>query len=209
MRPLTPGVSSTPSRDFFAASSLQVGPLLLGAIVTHTTSDGSVSVRITEVESYVGDGVDPGSHAFRGRTKRNAVMYGPPGHVYTYFTYGMHVCANVVCSPEGTASAVLLRGGEVVAGEELAQQRRGPSVPSRDLARGPARLVVALGIRLDEDGSDVLAPPFELRLADRPVDVANGPRTGVSGAGGGTEFPWRYWIPGDPTVSTYRRHPTA
>ncbi len=109
-----------PAREFFAASSLEVGPRLLGGVLTHTTPEGSVSVRITEVESYIGDGVDPGSHAFRGPTKRNAVMYGPPGHLYTYFTYGMHVCANVVCSPEGVATAVLLRGGEIVAGLELA-----------------------------------------------------------------------------------------
>ncbi|WP_345761357.1 DNA-3-methyladenine glycosylase [Diaminobutyricibacter sp. McL0608] len=200
---------STPSREFFAASALEVGPRLLGAVLTHETAEGAVSLRITEVEAYVGDGIDPGSHAFRGRTRRNGVMYGPPGHLYTYFTYGMHVCANVVCSPEGVASAVLLRGGEIVGGEELARERRGLSVPIRDLARGPARLVVAMGIALDDGGADLLVPPFGLRLAEDAVDAASGPRTGVSGAGGGVEFPWRYWIPGDPTVSPYRRHPKA
>jgi DNA-3-methyladenine glycosylase len=199
----------TPSREFFAASALEVGPRLLGAVLSHSTGEGVVSLRITEVEAYVGDGVDPGSHAFRGRTRRNSVMYGPPGHLYTYFTYGMHVCANVVCSPEGIASAVLLRGGEIVGGEALARERRGLSVPVRDLARGPARLVVALGISLDDGGADLLAAPFGLQLSKHPVDAATGPRTGVSGPGGGEAFPWRFWIPGDPTVSTYRRHPRA
>ncbi len=204
------GVALTaPPREFFAASALEVGPRLLGAVLTHETAEGAVSVRITEVEAYVGDGVDPGSHAFRGRTPRNTVMYGSPGHLYTYFTYGMHVCANVVCSPDGVASAVLLRGGEIVAGESLARERRGLAVPLRDLARGPARLVVAMGISLDDGGADLLAPPFGLLLAEHPVAAASGPRTGVSGAGGGLEFPWRYWIAGDPTVSPYRRHPKA
>ncbi len=203
------GALTTPPREFFAASALEVGPRLLGAVLTHETAEGVVALRITEVEAYVGDGVDPGSHAFRGRTRRNGVMYGPPGHLYTYFTYGMHVCANVVCSPDGIASAVLLRGGEVVEGEDLARERRGPSVPVRDLARGPARLVVAMGISLDDGGADLLEPPFGLQLAEHPVAAASGPRTGVSGAGGGLEFPWRYWIAGDPTVSPYRRHPKA
>lgn len=206
---MTGAALSTPSREFFAASALEVGPRLLGAVLTHETAEGAVSLRITEVEAYVGDGIDPGSHAFRGRTRRNGVMYGPPGHLYTYFTYGMHVCANVVCSPEGVASAVLLRGGEIVGGEELARERRGLSVPVRDLARGPARLVVAMGISLDDGGADLLVPPFGLQLAEDAVVAASGPRTGVSGAGGGVEFPWRYWIPGDPTVSPYRRHPKA
>lgn len=198
-----------PDREFFRASSLEVAPRLLGGILRHDSPDGPVAMRISEVEAYIGDGLDPGSHAFRGPTKRNAVMYGDAGYLYTYFTYGMHVCANVVCSPEGVASAVLLRGGEIVEGAELAQRRRGPAVAFRDLARGPARLVVALGIALDEGGSDLFEAPFRLELAPHPVPVATGPRTGVSGAGGGTQFPWRFWIPGDQTVSQYRRHPTA
>lgn len=202
-----------PGRDLLRASSLEVAPLLLGAVLRHETPEGAVAVRITEVEAYVGDGVDPGSHAYRGRTKRNAVMYGEPGHLYAYFTYGMHVCANIVCSPEGEASAVLLRAGEVVAGEELALARRGGTsgrvVPHRDLARGPARLVVAMGIRLADDGSDLFAPPFELLLPDEQEAFAVGPRTGVSGAGGGAAFPWRYWLPEDPTVSPYKRHPKS
>lgn len=196
-------------RDVFAASALEVAPRLLGGVLSHDTDAGLVALRITEVEAYVGDGVDPGSHAFRGPTRRNRVMYGPPGHLYTYFTYGMHVCANVVCSPDGVASAVLLRGGEIVEGEALARERRGSAVPVRELARGPARLVVAMGISLDDGGADLLGSPFGLQLAEHPVVASSGPRTGVSGAGGGLDFPWRYWIDGDPTVSPYRRHPKA
>jgi DNA-3-methyladenine glycosylase len=202
-----------PDRDVLLASSLEIAPLLLGAVLRHETPDGAVSVRITEVEAYIGDGLDPGSHAFRGRTRRNAVMYGPPGHLYTYFTYGMHVCANVVCSPEGEASAVLLRAGEVVEGEELAAARRGGpsgrSIPHRDLARGPARLVVAAGMSLADDGADLYAPPFSLRLPRTPLPYETGPRTGVSGAGGGAAFPWRFHLQGEPSVSPYKRHPKS
>lgn len=185
--------------------------MLLGAHLTHQTDDGPVTLRLTEVEAYLGDGTDPGSHAFRGKTRRNAVMFGPAGHVYAYFTYGMHTCANLVCSREGDASGCLLRGAEVVAGEEIARQRRGDKVPHRDLARGPARLTVAAGIRLEENGSDVFALPFSIELADEPVTpFATGPRTGVGGPGGDEAlYPWRFWIPGDPTVSTYKRHPRA
>jgi DNA-3-methyladenine glycosylase len=187
-----------PERTAFLSSSLEVAPRLLGAVLRHETPEGTVALRITEVEAYVGDGIDPGSHAFRGRTKRNAVMYGPPGHVYTYFTYGMHVCANIVCSPEG---------------EELAERRRvgasGRSIPHRDLARGPARLVVAAGMSLADDGADLFRPPFELLLPSEQLEYVTGARTGVSGAGGGLAFPWRYWLPGDPTVSPYKRHPRA
>ncbi|HWD61437.1 MAG TPA: DNA-3-methyladenine glycosylase [Humibacter sp.] len=198
-------------RSFFERASLEVAPELLGARLTHVTDEGSVTLRITEVEAYLGDGTDPGSHAFRGRTKRNAVMFGEPGHVYTYFTYGMHTCANLVCSPVGDASAVLLRAGEIVGGIDLARARRGERVPDRDLARGPARLTVATGIVLGENGSDAFATPFALELAEEPVAaIATGPRTGVSGPGGdAAAFPWRYWIEGDATVSPYKRHPRA
>jgi DNA-3-methyladenine glycosylase len=202
-----------PGRDVFAASALEVAPKLLGAVLRHQTEEGVVGIRISEVEAYVGDGVDPGSHSFRGRTKRNAVMYGGPGHLYTYFTYGMHVCANVVCSPEGVSSAVLLRAGEVVEGAELAAHRRsgplGRVIAARDLARGPARLVVAAGILLSENGSDLFAPPFDLELPTEQSPYETGPRTGVSGAGGSLTYPWRYWLPDDPTVSPYKRHPKS
>lgn len=187
-------------RSVFAAPALEVAPLLLGAHL----SKGDVTIRITEVEAYLGS-FDPGSHAFRGRTNRNAVMFGEPGHLYTYFTYGMHVCANVVCSPEGTASAVLLRAGEVVEGIDIARARRMTSKRDTDLAQGPARLVVAMGIDLGDGGADLAEPPFTLELHD-PVGYATGRRTGVSGDGGGPQFPWRFRIPGDPTVSPYKAH---
>jgi DNA-3-methyladenine glycosylase len=200
-----------PDRSFFERSSLDVAPELLGAHLTHITDDGPVTLRLTEVEAYLGDGTDPGSHAFRGKTPRNAVMFGPPGHVYAYVTYGMHTCANLVCSPEGRASAVLLRGAEVIVGEELAWRRRGSKAPHRDLARGPARLTVAAGIRLDENGSDAFEPPFAIEIPDTPVTpFATGPRTGISGPGGDEAlYPWRFWIPGDPSVSPYKRHVRA
>ena len=196
-------------RSFFQAPAVDVAPALLGALLRHETEDGAVTVRITEVEAYLGDGTDPGSHAFRGKTARNAVMFDEPGHLYAYFTYGMHVCGNVVCSPAGSASGILLRGAEVVDGIELARVRRGPTVRDRDFARGPARLAVAAGIRLADNGADLLAPPFTLEPPATQASVSSGPRTGVSGAGGSTDYPWRFWITGESTVSPYKRHPRA
>jgi DNA-3-methyladenine glycosylase len=186
-------------RDLLARPSVEIAPLLLGAIV----HGRGVSVRLTEVEAYLGE-VDPGSHAFRGPTPRNRVMYGEPGHLYTYFTYGMHVCANVVCSPIGTATAVLLRAGEVVDGIAVARERRTTSRVDADLARGPARLVVALGIVLGDNGLDLESGDVTLELAGERASFEQGPRTGVSGLGGTAEYPWRFWIPGDPTVSPYK-----
>jgi DNA-3-methyladenine glycosylase len=174
---------------------LEVAPRLLGAIVRH----GGVAVRLSEVEAYDGDN-DPGSHAYRGRTPRNAVMFGPAGHLYTYFTYGMHVCANVVTGEEGRASAVLLRAGEVVDGLDLARSRR-PRSSDRDLARGPARLCQALGITLAEGGCDLARGPVTLTAGGGVGSIATGPRVGLRQA---ADHPWRFWIEGDPSVSTYR-----
>jgi DNA-3-methyladenine glycosylase len=170
-----------------------------------------VSVRLSEVEAYGGE-ADPGSHAFRGPTPRSRIMFGPPGRLYVYFSYGMHVCANVVVADDGVASAVLFRAGEVVEGVEIARTRRMTSKNDRDLASGPARLCVALGITLADTGVDVASGPIRLELAAAPANlrpVRNGPRTGVSGPGGSTQFPWRFWIEGDPTVSPYRPHATV
>ena len=192
-------------RALFERPSTEVAPLLLGAVLSKWTPEGTVAVRLTEVEAYLGE-VDPGSHAFRGQTRRNSVMYGEPAHMYTYFTYGMHTCANIVCSPPGVATAVLLRAGEVVEGIDLARQRRITSRRATDLAQGPARLVVALGITLEDGGADVDAAPFAIELPRHPQSVSTGPRTGVSGEGGTDAYPWRYWIPGDPTVSPYKAH---
>jgi DNA-3-methyladenine glycosylase len=177
---------------------------LLGCLL----SAGGVTVRLTETEAYAGTGGDAASHAYRGRTPRNAVMFGPPGHAYVYFTYGMHWCLNVVCGPDGTAAAVLLRAGAVVSGVEAARERRGAAVRDRDLARGPARLCAALGIDRDAYGVDLLAAgsPVRLRPPAAPPDpetVHCGPRVGVTGD---HDLPWRFWLAGDPTVSAYRRH---
>lgn len=163
---------------------------------------GPVRLRLTEVEAY-GGGDDPGSHAFRGRTPRTAVMFGPPGRAYVYFTYGMHWCLNVVCSPDGRAAAVLLRAGEVVDGLGEARARR-PGAADRDLARGPARLTRALGVDGRCNGADLLGDgPLVLQPAVGPAGaVRSGPRVGVGGAGAGT--PWRFWLDGEPTVSPYR-----
>jgi DNA-3-methyladenine glycosylase len=195
----------THERDFFARDPVDLAPHLLGAVLSYDAEEGRVAVRISEVEAYRGVGVDPGSHAFRGMTRRNAVMFGEPAHLYAYFTYGMHTCLNVVAGHRGESGGVLLRGATVVEGIELARRRRG-GASDRDLARGPARLAVALGVPLAASGADLLAPPFSLELPVRPVAFASSPRTGVSGAGGGAAFPWRFWIPGDPGVSQYRRH---
>jgi DNA-3-methyladenine glycosylase len=195
------------SRSFFERPVLQVAPDLLGRVVVHDSPEGTVALRLTEVEAYAGRR-DPGSHAFRGRTPRNGVMFGAGGFVYVYFSYGMHWCMNLVCGSAGDASAVLLRAGEVVAGAELAQARRPTARTPRDLARGPARLTSALGIDKSYDGADVTVPGSALRvvagagprLARRPV--RRGPRVGVAGAGAAR--PWRFWIDGEPTVSVYR-----
>jgi DNA-3-methyladenine glycosylase len=188
-----------------------VAPALLGCVLEHETDDGLVAVVLSEVEAYAGS-VDPASHSFRGMTGRNAVMFGPPGHAYVYFTYGMHFCANVVCSPPGVATGILLRAGQVVVGEELARQRRGfdEGKSPRDLARGPARLCQAMAINRSQDGEDLLDPSARLRLraaagherVTEPVQIEAGPRVGVSQA---ADIPWRFWIAGDPTVSVYRR----
>jgi DNA-3-methyladenine glycosylase len=185
--------------DLLSRPATEVAPLLLGAVLRV----GDVAVRLTEVEAYLGE-VDPGSHAFRGPGKRNAVMYGPPGHLYTYFTYGMHTCANVVCMPEGVASGVLLRAGEVIEGAGIARERRTTSRTPFDLAQGPARLTVALDIRLDDAGSNLETGRVRLELPAAPAPFSAGPRTGVSGDGGSDEYPWRFWIPGEPSVSPYR-----
>lgn len=217
-------------RSLLARPVLDVAPQLLGMVLRSTTEDGTVAVRLTEVEAYDGP-TDPGSHAYRGRTARNAVMFGPPGHLYVYFTYGMHFCMNISAGPDGQPSAVLLRAGEIVEGLDLARARRGrpdtqqvkfnqsaagvlpgPDAkrrngnPDRDLGRGPARLCVALGIGRDDNGADLLSEDSHLQLLPGPGfagEPATGPRVGLREA---ADRPWRFWIPGDPTVSPYRPH---
>jgi DNA-3-methyladenine glycosylase len=167
-----------------------------------------VRIRLTEVEAYAGLGTDPASHAHRGRTPRNAVMFGPAGVAYVYHVYGMHWCLNVVTGAVGEASAVLLRAGTVVDGIDLARSRRGGAGPDRELARGPARLTVAMGIDARVNGTSLLdgTGPLLLTPPAEPVDAAlirSGPRVGVASA---HDTPWRFWLDGEPSVSVYRRH---
>jgi DNA-3-methyladenine glycosylase len=168
-------------------------------------SGNGVTVRLTEVEAYSGLGDDPASHAHRGLTNRNAVMFGPPGFLYVYQIYGMHFCGNVVCSPSGQASAVLLRAGAVVDGLETARQRRPAARNDHDLAAGPAKLMQVLALDKGANGTSVVdgTGPATLSPGTAPGEIAAGPRVGVTSA---FDLPWRFWIAGDPTVSAYRRH---
>ncbi|MGF1340231.1 DNA-3-methyladenine glycosylase [Streptomyces flavovirens] len=196
------------TRDFFDRSVQDVAPDLLGRVLVRTSEEGPIELRLTEVEAYAGE-VDPGSHAFRGLTPRNSVMFGPPGHSYVYFTYGMWHCLNLVCGPEGMASGVLLRAGEIGVGAEVARKRRFSARNDRELAKGPARLATALDVDRALNGADVIAGPLGplsvLHGTPPPRDqVRSGPRTGVGGDG--AHQPWRFWIDGDPTVSPYRAH---
>ena len=187
-------------RDDVVAAAVR----LLGCTVEADTPDGTVAVRLVEVEAYRGAD-DPASHSFRGRTPRNEVMFGPPGHLYVYFVYGMHFCANVSCLPDGQAGAVLLRAGEVVSDPAVARVRRPTARRDHDLARGPARLASLLGLTREHNGVDVTdaASPVRLRPGE-PVAasrVRTGPRVGVATA---RDVPWRFWIDGSPAVSAYR-----
>jgi DNA-3-methyladenine glycosylase len=193
-------------RSFFDRPATEVAPELVGCELWHDSPEGIVTVRLVEVEAYMGM-ADPASHAYRGQTARNAVMFGPPGHAYVYFTYGMYFCVNLVCQPAGQASAVLLRAGQVTEGNELAAKRRSASARERDLARGPGRLCQALGIDRALDGADVCgkASPLGIGPPTSPVpgaaQIATGPRIGISRA---ADWPWRFWLAGDGHVSVYR-----
>jgi DNA-3-methyladenine glycosylase len=190
--------------DLWQRDVVDVACGLLGAELTAA----GTTVRLTEVEAYRGVDVDPASHAYRGPTPRNGVMFGPPGYAYVYFVFGMHWCLNVVCGAPGSAAAVLVRAGEVVSGVELARERRGGGLADHQLARGPARLATALGIDggvsgtclLDGSGPVLLTPS---RTPADPARVMAGPRVGVAA---GADLPWRFWLAGDRTVSAYRRH---
>ncbi|MGI5131502.1 DNA-3-methyladenine glycosylase [Pseudonocardia sp. CA-107938] len=177
---------------------------LLGTTIEADTPEGIVAVRLVEVEAYRGAD-DPAAHSFRGRTPRNAVMFGPPGHLYVYFVYGMHFCANISCLPDGEPAAVLLRAGEVVSDLGMAHARRPTARRAADLARGPARLAALLGLSREHNGIDVLDPASPVRVrtaaAVDPAVVRTGPRVGVAA---GHTTPWRFWIDGSPAVSPYR-----
>jgi DNA-3-methyladenine glycosylase len=215
------GIERLP-REFFDRPSTDVAPDLLGCVLWHASSTGLVAARLVEVEAYRGP-IDPASHAFRGPTARNAVMFGPPGHAYVYFSYGMHYCVNLVCQPAGLGEAVLIRAGAVVSGADLARRRRyglpdadgGTGKDSRqrerDLARGPGRLCQALGIDRSLDGADACAasgpvgisPPhaFEQPEVAASAAIRTGPRVGISRA---ADRPWRFWLADDGHVSAYK-----
>ncbi|WP_310023136.1 DNA-3-methyladenine glycosylase [Microbacterium resistens] len=201
------------TRAELAGLPVDVAPALLGARLRTVVDGEEVRIRITEVEAYHGRGTgdvpDPGSHARMGRTARNATMWGEPGHLYVYLSHGIHSCVNVVCGSEGVAGGVLLRAGEVESGVEAAVARRGTH-PPRDLARGPGRFGQASGLRHPvHDGIDAITGAVqdgamaELWLGERLAFEA-GPRVGVAGVAGTGLFPWRFWIPGDRTVSPFR-----
>jgi DNA-3-methyladenine glycosylase len=203
--PVPPGALAPLPAAFYRRPVLEVTRDLLGRLLVHRAPEGTCAVRLVETEAYDGAGLDPASHAHRGPTPRNAVMFGPPGHLYLYFTYGMHWCANVVCAPEGTAQAVLLRAGEPVLGAELLAARRPGSRP-RDLARGPARLCQALGLAGWANGASLTTGPVQLTAGWPVADdrVTWTARVGVTAA---ADRPWRALITGDPHVSPGRPGP--
>jgi DNA-3-methyladenine glycosylase len=195
------------SVDQLAVDPVAAARRILGAGLT----GGGTRATIVEVEAYGGvpDGPwpDAAAHSYRGPNGRNAVMFGPAGHLYTYRSYGIHVCANVACGPDGVGAAVLLRAAMVESGIEAARGRRGASIRTTALARGPGNLCSALGITMDDNGVDLFDPdsPVTLTLNDASAAVA-GPRVGISRA---ADRPWRLWLPGRPEVSAYRRSPRA
>jgi DNA-3-methyladenine glycosylase len=178
------------------------------ALLGWELSANGVTVRLTEVEAYSGLGLDPASHAHRGMTNRNEVMFGPAGYLYVYQIYGMHRCLNVVCGPAGEAAAVLLRAGEVIGGIEVARARRPSARADHDLAAGPAKLTQVLALDDSAYGTSVVdgTGPLTVSPPSEPVRaqlIEAGPRVGVTSA---PDLMWRFWISADPTVSAYRRH---
>lgn len=220
--------------ELASLSAVEAAPRLLGARLRCVVAPdavwladpsfaGEVELRIVEVEAYSGEG-DPGSHGSRGMTPRTAVMFGEAGRLYAYFTYGMHICGNVVVGPTGTCAAVLLRGAEVVRGVDLARARRmatrrptAKPLRDADLAAGPANLIRALGATLADNGADLCAEPagsIELEMVEQDEHdafasrIRRSLRTGVSGPGGLAPYEWRFWLDGADGVSKYQPHPT-
>lgn len=188
-----------------SGTALDVAPTLLGAHLRSTLGAAVVTVRITEVEAYEGAD-DPASHAYRGPTPRNQVMFGAAGGTYVYHHMGLHYCMNLTCGVAGTATAVLIRAGEVIEGVDVAWERRnarGVCRTPRDLARGPARLTVALGVGGEHNGITVNSGQgLTIEEGEQVTSVCTGPRVGVRGPGADPQlYPWRFWICGDPYVS--------
>ncbi|WP_329023978.1 MULTISPECIES: DNA-3-methyladenine glycosylase [unclassified Streptomyces] len=194
--------------DLLAHPAEELAPKLLGSVLTCKTPEGTVSIAITETEAYSGE-ADPASHAYRGRTPRNEVMFGPAGHLYVYRSHGLHWCANVVTGTDGIASAVLIRAGRVIEGEDLARKRRGEKVENSRLARGPGNFCQALGITAEHNGTDLLTGTSVVLSEGELVPatlIQAGPRVGVSKA---HDWQHRFYVAGDPTVSAYRLSPRA
>ena len=188
------------TKDFYARDALSVARELLGCVFVHDEPEGRTAVRLVETEAYRGR-IDPGSHGYRGRTARTEVMYGPPGRLYVYFTYGMHWCANLVCAREGECEAVLLRAGEPVAGLDLMGARRSTVTKDTLIAAGPARLAQAMGIGKEQNGATLLRGGefhcYEDAVTERyrAAEIAQTVRIGLS-AGKGEGLPWRFVVPG-------------
>lgn len=209
---MTQPLGRTALRAFFDRPVLQVAPEVLGGVLSRTTAEGTVSIRITEVEAYDGR-IDPGSHAFRGKTNRNASMFGPPAHLYCYLIYGIHHSLNLVCGPVDVPTGLLVRAGEVVVGADLARARR-EAAPRKHplaesaLARGPGCVASAFGADLVDDGADLAGPQWSFTppamVSDR---IVFGPRIGVKGDGGDPRrFPWRFHLEGETSVSATKAH---
>jgi len=194
------------TREHLEVDVLEAARLLLGCLLVADRPSGPVVVRLVELEAYRGSD-DPAAHSYRGRTARNAVMFGPPGHLYVYLIYGMHFCTNISCLPDSEPGAVLLRAAEIVSDPAVARLYRPTARSDAELARGPARLATLLGLRREHNGLDLINPTSPVRLlAGDPVpaeQVCTGPRVGVAAA---KDRPWRFWVHGSPAVSVYRRH---
>lgn len=188
------------TREFFARDAIEVAPELLNLVLVGHGAAG----RIVEAEAYGGE-LDAASHAYRGATRRNATMFGPPGHLYVYFTYGMHHCANVVCGPDGVAQAVLIRALAPLSGRGAMRRRRGGRFSDAELCSGPAKLCQALGIDRADDGADLVAGGGLALVDDAtppPADPRCGRRVGLSAwTGEAAAYRWRFAVPGDPNVS--------
>ena len=196
--------------DFFARGCLEVAPDLVGAyLVRRIDARTRLVGRIVEVEAYLGDGSDPGSHAHRGPTPRNRAMFGPPGRLYVYRSYGIHICANVVCGPDGSAAAVLLRAFEPVEGVEYMRKRRGlaSGAPAHAIASGPGKLAQALDLTLEDYGCSLLRGTLRLQRPgrnDSPPTIATSPRIGLSR---GADLPYRFYDTSSRCVSRAPRSP--
>ena len=189
-------------REFYARDPKIVAKQLLNKVLVR----GERSARLVEVEAYCGE-IDPGSHAFRGKTKRNATMFGPAGGLYVYFTYGMHWCANAVCGDEDEGVAVLLRAAVPLTGVDEMRRCRGPKITrDRDLCNGPAKLCQAFGLDRAHDGADLVCGDRGIVIADDGVAPPRRPGNSVRiGLSAGAEHPWRWYVEGNPNVSKFPR----